>query len=158
MATSLDQVQTEKQVEQGSGKEYGGPEIEMAVRLGAKILKEGGLEIIKKAIDQSQDPAQVVGQFLSQIMAKLAEQMRDQYGADPGMFLAKGGWLDYMLDFIEGQLGYPEEFSDQVYSQVLEIIKAAAMSPPAPNNVMGQQGAATTAQAPQQQPQQEGVM
>lgn len=139
MATSLDQVQNEKQVEQNKGKNYNGPELEMAVRLGAKLLQEGGLDVIKKAIDQSQDPAQVVGQFLAQVMAKLAEQMRDNYGADPGMFLAKGGWLDYMLDIIENELGYPEEFSDQIYNQVLEIIKAAASNPPAPNNVMGGQ-------------------
>lgn len=41
-----------------------------------------------------------------------------------------------VLDYIEKKLGYPEEFSDQVYSAVLETIKAAAQRPPAPNNVM----------------------
>lgn len=137
MATSLDQVQLEKQTEENKGKKYPNDDVEMAVRMGVKILKEGkGLDVISKAVNESKDPAMVIGQFLAQIMAKLAEQMRDQYGSDPGMFLAKGGWLDFMLDWIEKQLGYPSDFSDKIYEQVLEVIKAAAMGPDAPNNVM----------------------
>ena len=137
MATSLDQVQAEEQVGAGKNTQFNSEDVELAVNLGLKLLNEGGgLKLIEQAINQSQDPAQVVGQFLAQIIAKLAEQMRDNYNIDPGIFLAKDGFLDYILNYIEKKLGYPEEFSDQIYSQVLEIIKAAAMGPEAPNNVM----------------------
>ena len=155
MATSLDQVNAERAVKANKGKKFSSDDVELAVNLGVKVLNEGnGLQLIEKAINQSQDPAQVVGQFLTQIIAKLAEQLRGEYGIDPGIFLAKDGFLDYILNYIEKKLGYPEEFSDQIYGQVLEIIKAAAMSPPAPNDVMSQgQPPAGGAPAPVAEPQ-----
>ena len=159
MATSLDQVNAERAVDNNKGKKFPSDDVELAVNLGVKVLNEGnGLQLIEKAINQSQDPAQVIGQFLTQIIAKLAEQLRGEYGFDPGIFLAKDGFLDYILNYIEKKLGYPEEFSDQIYGQVLEIIKAAAMSPPAPNNVMSQgqppaQGMPPSGSSPVAQPQ-----
>lgn len=103
---------------------------EIAFRMGVKLMTEGqGLQTIKAAIEESKDPAQVIGQFLAQIMAVLAEKLQGEINLDPRVFLAKGGWLELMLDYIEQKLGYPEEFSDQIYMQTLEVIKAAAMSP-----------------------------
>lgn len=103
---------------------------EIAFRMGVKLMTEGqGLQTIKAAIEESQDPAQVIGQFLAQIMAVLAEKLQGEINLDPRVFLAKGGWLELMLDYIEQKLGYPEEFSDQIYMQTVEVIKAAAMSP-----------------------------
>lgn len=135
MASSLDSMPSED-----NGAKYSSDDVEMAVRLGIKLMKEGGgLELLSKAINESQDPARVVGQFLGQLMAKLAEVVRDKYGIDPGIFLAKNGWLDTTLNWIESQLGYPEEFSDKIYQQVLEMIKAAAMEPPPANDEMGGQ-------------------
>ena len=160
MATSLDQVNAERSVAAGNGKTYPKDDVEMAVLMGIEILNEGGgLELIKKAIDQSQDPAQVIGQFMSQIIAQLAESLAREYNIDPGIFLAKDGFLDYILNYIEQKLGYPEEFSDEIYTQVVEIIKAAAQGAPAPNGVMEgqpstppQQGAQAPAQPQGQAP------
>lgn len=133
MAQSLDQ-----QPPQEEGKKYKSSDVELSVRLGVKLLKEGGgLEIIGKALNESQDPAQVIAQFLTQLIGKLAEQLQTEYDIDPGIFLAKNGWLDAILDYIEVQLKLPKEFSDQVYGEVLETIKAAAMAPPPPNDAMG---------------------
>ena len=137
MATSLDQVTTKRQVEANQGAKFKSEDVELAVNFGIKILNEGGgLDLIKKSINQSQDPAQVIGQFLAQIISKLAEQMLQEYSIDPGIFLAKDGFLDYILNYIEQKLGYPESFSDEIYTQVVEIIKAAAQGAPAPNGVM----------------------
>lgn len=137
MATSLDSMQS--QPAQNTRK-YDPKDVELAVRMGIKLIKEGGgLKIIADGINQSQDPARVVGQFLAQIMGKLAEQLRSEYGVDPGLFVAKNGWLDTILDWIEDELGYPEDFSDKIYQQTMEVIKAAAMSPPPANNEMGGQ-------------------
>ena len=137
MATSLDQVTTERQVEANQGTKFKSEDVELAVNFGIKLLNEGGgLDLIKKSINQSQDPAQVIGQFLAQIIAKLAEQLLQEYSIDPGIFLAKDGFLDYILNYIEQKLGYPESFSDEIYTQVVEIIKAAAQGPAAPNGVM----------------------
>lgn len=123
-----------------------GQDVEIAVRMAIKMLNEGdGIQVIKDAIDKSQDPAMVIGQFLAQLMGALGEKLAQEIGLDPRVFLAKDGFLDKILDYIEVKLKYPEDFSDQIYAQVLEAIKAAATNPPAPNNVMGP----TTADQPQ---------
>lgn len=104
-------------------------DVELAVRMTIKILKDSnGLKVISDAINQSKDPAQVIGQFLAQIMGQLAEKLNKEYDTDPRIFLSSGGWLEQVLDYIEQELGYPPEFSDQIYGQTLEVIKAAAMS------------------------------
>lgn len=124
---------------QEEGQEVSGEDVEIAVRMGVKLLNNGGLEQIQNAIDQSKDPAQVIGQFIAQMIGHMAEQLQAQAGVDPRVFLAKGAFLDHILDYIENKLGYPPEFSDQIYGQVLEAIKAAAAKPPAPNPVAEQQ-------------------
>lgn len=103
-------------------------QVELAVRMTIKLLDQGGgLKVIADALQQSRDPAQVIGQFLAQIVGQLAEKLEKEFDVDPSIFLAKGGWLDNVLDYIEAQLGLPPEFSDQVYGNVLETVKAAAM-------------------------------
>lgn len=145
MAKSLDQVNMEEEVEANQGAKVSGEDVEIAFRMAVQMLNEGGgLDLIRKTINESNDPAQVIGQFLAQIMGQLAEQLQQEVGVDPRIFLAKDGWLDLMLDYIEDQLGYPEEFSDEIYTQVLEVIKAAAQGPQAPNNVTGQEAAPGT--------------
>lgn len=135
MAIPLDQPQ--EQAEQAQ-KQYDPDHVEVAVRMGIKLLRDGGgLKLISEAMNQSKDPALVIGQFLAQLVGKLAEQLRDNYNVDPGLFVASGGFLDNILDYIEKQLKLPEEFSDQVYTQVLETIKAAAQEPAPANDVMG---------------------
>jgi len=143
MAKSLDQVDTERQLEANEGREVPSEDLEIAFRMGVQLMADGGLDMLRKAINESTDPAVVIGQFLAQLMGQMAESLRDEIELDPAVFLAKGGWLDLMLDYIEPKLGYPEEFSDQIYAEVLEIVKAGAMGSGAPNNVMemGQEGA-----------------
>lgn len=136
MPKSLEAAQTQEYVEESQGAEVSGEDTEIAVRMSIQMLSEGGLQVIEDALNKSQDPAMVVGQFLAQLMGALGEKLAQEINLDPRIFLAKGGWLDEMLDYIEKKLGYPEEFSDQIYAAVLETVKAAAMSPPAPNDVM----------------------
>lgn len=113
-------------------------DVEIAVRMGIKMLNEGnGLKIIQDAVNQSKDPGQVIGQFLAQLMAKMAEELHAKVGLDPRVFLAKKGFLDTILDYIEHKLGLPSNFSDKVYTEVLNVIKAAAQGPAPPNDVMG---------------------
>lgn len=102
-------------------------QVELVTRLAVKMLKEGGgLDTLKRALDTSQDPAQVTGQFLVQLIAALAEELSKQIDLDPRIFLAQGGFLDHILDYIEQQLSLPAEFSDEVRGECLEMIRALA--------------------------------
>lgn len=128
MAKPLDNQEEPQRVE------YPAEDVEIAFRMATQALNEGnGLQTLGASLQQSQDPAQVVGKFLATLLGQLAENLRDEYGIDPGVFLAKNGVLEKLLDYIEGKLGLPPEFSDQVYNEVLDTIKAAAMAPPAAN-------------------------
>lgn len=139
MGKSLDQVDMERQFNDSKNTVQNDDDIELATRMGIKLMNEGnGLQIIRQAINSSKDPAQVIGQFLAQIMSQLATALHSQYNIDPRIFLCKGGWLEHMLDYIETQLHLPKTFSDQMFAQTVEVIKAAAQKPPAPNDVMGQ--------------------
>lgn len=151
MATPLDQTEQNEQMpdtespaedtqEQAAPEEgnVSSQDVEIAVRLGIKMLSQGnGLKVIADALNKSKDPGQVVGQFLAQLMGKLAEQLKAKLNVDPKVFLAKRGFLEQILDYIEVKLGLPKDFSDQVYNEVLNAVKAAAMGPPPPNSVMG---------------------
>lgn len=140
MAKSLSQMNMEENVKDSEGHQVNDEDVEIAFRMAVQMLDDGGLQMMADAIDKSNDPAQVIGQILAQMIGQMAEQLRDEYNIDPRIFLAKNGWLDQILDYIEHELNYPADFSDEIYQQVLELIKAAASSPDAPNNVTDQAG------------------
>jgi len=129
------------------------PESEVISMMGMAMLDSGGLDLISKALAESQDPGQVVGQVLAQMTGQLAEFAQDQMGIDPAIFLEEDSFLDQILNYIERKLDLPPEFSDQVYGEVLEVMKAAAQQPeggqsPGPEQAAGPQGA--PAPAPEQ--------
>ncbi len=135
---SIDQVNAQEASEEMSDVPVSDEDIEIVTRMGVQLLKQqNGLQVIKDAIDKSEDPAQVVGQMLATIIHGLAEQVSKNIDIDLRAFLAEGGFLERILDYIEDELGYPEEFSERIYQEVLEMLKAAAQDPPPPNDVMG---------------------
>lgn len=133
------------------------------VMLGVDLMEQGGNDAIEKALTSSQDPTQVVGHVLAQVLMSLAETGGKELDVDPRIFLAKGGWLEAMLDYIEVRFGLPKEFSDEAWMAVVEMIKAqtqagsqapqgAAPQGPAPvgPEAAAQQGLASNGQPMQQ--------
>jgi hypothetical protein len=101
---------------------------ELVSMMGMAMLDNGGLQTIQQALQSSQDPGQVVGQFLAQMVGQLAESTQQNFGIDPSVYGEEDGFIDQTLNYIETSLGLPKEFSDQVYGEVLEIMKAVSMS------------------------------
>lgn len=120
-----------------SGKEVD-PDAKLVSMMGMAMLDKGGLQTIQQALATSQDPAQVVAQFVAQMAGQLAEYTSAEMGVNPGVFVQPNGFLDQILGHIERKLKLPQEFSDQVYGETLEVMKAAAMSP---EQAQGQQQA-----------------
>jgi hypothetical protein len=104
---------------------------QLVTMMGMSMLDKGGLQVIQQALQSSQDPGQVVGSFLTQLIGQMAEYTAQTLQIDPGVYVEPNGFLDQILDYIERKLGLPKEFSDQVYGETLEMIKAAAMDPAA---------------------------
>lgn len=137
---TVDQNISKRALDQMGDSPVPDEDVELLVRTAIKLLNEGGgVDVIKQALNSSQDPGQVVGQFMGQLIMQMGENMIEQLQIDPRAFLAKGGFLEEILDYLEEQLALPPEFSDQVYSEVVEMIKAVVMKPEPPNEVMGGQ-------------------
>ncbi len=102
-------------------------DLRIAVKTAKKMMTEGGgLKAVETALKQSEDPAKVVGQFLSQLILQMHDQFPKEINVSPRIYLAEGGVLEQLLDFLEGKLGLPKEFSNQVFADVVEIFKAGA--------------------------------
>jgi hypothetical protein len=121
---SLDAMPEEKAP--AAKKEGKSSDKELVSMMGMAMLDNGGLDTIKAALQSSQDPGQVVGQFVAQMAGQLAQMTQEQMGIDPSVYGEPDGFLDQILNYIEMELQLPPEFSDQVYGETLEVMKAAA--------------------------------
>lgn len=117
-------LDNKKQIESNTSSDA-----ELVSMMGMALLDNGGLETVQKALQSSEDPGQVVGQFLAQLIGQMAEFTASTLQIDPAVYTEPNGFLDQILDYIERKLGLPSEFSDQVYGDTLEVIKAAAADP-----------------------------
>lgn len=118
----------EKKESKGKGQEVN-EDAQLVTMMGMKMLDQGGLQTIQKALETSEDPAQVTGQFLAQMVGRMAEMTANDLGIAPAVYAQPNGFLDQILDYIEAKLSLPKEFSDQVYGETMEVMKAAAMDP-----------------------------
>lgn len=130
---TVEQNMTNEALKQVEGQPVEDEDVELLVRAGIKLLSGGGIEVISKAINQSHDPAQVIGQFMAQLIMKMGEEFVEQMQIDPRAFLAKGGFLEELLDYIEERLSLPSDFSDQIYAETVEMIKAVVKQPEPPS-------------------------
>ena len=105
-------------------------DLEIAVKLGTRLLKDaGGLDALRKGVQSSADAPQVVAKFLVQLIMKIKDTLSaQQIQLTPEIVLADGGWIEQMLDVIEKELKLPPEFSDNVVADVMETFKALAQS------------------------------
>lgn len=129
-------------------------DLEIAVKMGQRLMKDaGGLKAIEQAMSGSGDPVQAISKFLVQLIVQIKEAVESQgVELSPNIVLAKGGWVEQMLDVIEGELGLPPDFSDQVFGDVVETFKALAQSGmrggPGGGDPAAQQGQVPVAQGP----------
>jgi len=109
---SLENQLVEDQEQEGRLTDEDEMDLEIAVLLGKRLLDDGGKEVILSA-SKSQDPGQVIGQFLLQLGSQLDEQMPEDSKLSPAIFLAKGGWLEQMSDFIQEEYDVPKKDMDR---------------------------------------------
>ncbi len=123
-------------------------DLKIAVLMGMDLLDKGGFDVIEKAVDESSDPAQVVGQFLMQMGQQMYEKMPDDMKFSPEIMLAEGGWLEQISDYIQVELGVSADIMDkaEIYvahtasemanAKAAPAAAAAAGAPPAPAGPM----------------------
>jgi hypothetical protein len=125
---SLDQMAPKKAPKKEEGKDVH-PDAKLVSMMGMAMLDKGGLKTIEQALSTSQDPVQVVAQFVAQMAGRLAEYTASEMGINPGVYAQPNGFIEQILGHIERKLNLPPEFSDQVFGETMEVMKAAAQAP-----------------------------
>lgn len=128
-------------------------DLSIMVNLAKEAIDDGGIDVIDQAIEQSNDPGQVVGQFLLQLGSQLAEQLPEDMTISPRIMLAEGGWVEEVSDYLQEQYGVDKEVMDRAEMYIGASAEQMAMQQ--------QQQQAAPVQQPQQAPalpQQGGVV
>jgi len=124
--------------------------------LGVELLEEGGMDTLRKAVQQSGDPIVVIAQFIVQMVAQLSEVLSQETNFDPRVMLAPGGFVDGISDYIIEKLGLGEEASGMIEQEVLEMIKGLAQGETQPDPNAGAPMEQAAGGMPQEQPQMGG--
>lgn len=121
--------------------------------LGVDLLNEGGMDQLRKVINQSGDPMMVIAQFIVQLVAQLSEVLSQETNFDPRVMLAPGGFVDSITDYIVEKLELEEDAADMIEQEVLEMIKGLAQgeTQPDPNAGAPMEQAAAGGMPPQPQ-------
>ena len=116
------------------------------------MQKNDGWTVLKKILEENDDPARPIGMFLAQFIMQLGQMLMEQDAdVDPKVMLEEGGVVEYILNTLEAHFDLPKEFSDEIFLDVVEIIKASAQNPGQQQAQAGpppQGGGGLVAQAP----------
>lgn len=118
--------------EQEEGRDEADLDLQIAVLLGMRLLDDGGFEVIDRAVDESSDPSQVIGQFLMQMGQQMYESMPDDMRFSPEIMLAEGGWLEQISDYIQAELGVDSAIMDKAEIYVAHQATQMAQAKQAP--------------------------
>lgn len=101
--------------------------------LGVDLLEEGGMDVLRKAVQQSADPILVISQFLVQMIGQLTEVLAEETNFDPRVMLVRGGFVDSITDYIVEKLNLDEDADQMIEQEVLEMIKGLAQGEQQPD-------------------------
>lgn len=119
-------------------------DLAIAVMLSQNIIDDAGIGVIDEALNSSNDPGVVIGQFLMQLVSQLAEQLPPEAQLSPRVFLAEDGWVEQISDYLQEQYDVPRDVMDKA-----EIFIASQSTSMANGAVQQQDHAAMPPSAPQ---------
>ena len=87
-------------------------DLSIAVNICKNLIDDGGIEVIEQAL-QTPDPGQVIGQFLMQMVAQMTENLPNGVEIDPAIYLAVGGWVEQISDYLQEEYDVPKQVMDR---------------------------------------------
>lgn len=87
-------------------------DLEIAVMLAEELIDEGGHQILETA-KESNDPGQVIGQFLMQMVSQMNEQLPPGVDLSKKIYFAKNGWIEQVSDYIQAEYGIDKKTMDR---------------------------------------------
>lgn len=135
-----------KQPQQERLDEQEEKDLRLAVLVTERMLEDGGFDVIDQALESSSDPAQVIGQFLLQLIQKMNEMFVNENQLSRRIWLCAGGWAEQVMDFIIDEYNLDYAVADKAEVYLAETITQMAQA----NQQQAQQQQQQMA-APQQQ-------
>ena len=93
-------------------------DLNISVDMAKEMIDDGGFDAMETALDQSNDPGQVIGQFLLQLGSQIFDSMPEGMELSPRVMLAHGGWVEQVSDYLQEQYSVPKEIMDRAESYV----------------------------------------
>lgn len=88
-------------------------DLKIAVLFAKKLIDEGGIDVIDQAVQESNDPGQVIGQFMMQLASQLQENMPEDMKLSPRVFFAQGGWVEQVSDYLQDEYKIDRKVMDR---------------------------------------------
>lgn len=108
-------------------------DLKIIVEMAKSMINEGGAEVIEKAMEQSKDPGQVIGQFIYQLIEEIGSNAPEDMNLSPNVLLVPGGAVEQISDFLQEVYGINKETMDRAEMYVGDMAQqAAAASQPQP--------------------------
>lgn len=114
-------------------------DLKIMTTLAKNLIDDSGYEVIEKAMD-TKDPAIIIGQFLMQLGAQLAEKL--PFDPSPDILLAKGGWVEQISDYLQEEYNIPRKIMDRAEIFIAYSAQQMAQSGSEGQQAQGQQPAA----------------
>lgn len=123
-------------------------DLKIMVLLAERMIDDGGIKVIDQAIQESNDPAQVIGQFLMQLVSQINESLPQDMNISKRIYFCHGGWVEQISDYLQETYQIPRKIMDRV--EIYIATAAQKMSQGQVQNAV--QGGAPNAAVPTQPP------
>lgn len=88
-------------------------DLKIAVLLAERLIDDGGIKVIDDAVKTSNDPGQVIGQFLMQMVSQLNEKLPKEVQLSKRIYFARGGWVEQISDYLQEQYKIDKKIMDR---------------------------------------------
>ncbi|UFK09609.1 hypothetical protein [Xanthomonas phage DES1] len=93
--------------------------------LAEQLLEDGGIDVVLQAMDNSGNPAQVIGQFIAQLIMQIGEAMTGEDALSPKIYFSENGLVEIIGDYLEDE-GIPEDVVGNAEVVCLSIMQSVA--------------------------------
>ena len=102
-------------------------DLHIAWLLAENLLEQGGIEVVMQALDSSSNAAQVIGQFLAQLIMQIHESLTGDLALSPRIYFSENGLVEIIGDYLEDE-GVPSEVVDDAEVICLSIMQQVAQN------------------------------
>lgn len=100
-------------------------DLHIAWLMAEQLLEDGGIDVVLQAVDSSGNPAQVVGQFIAQLIMQISEALEGEDQLSPKIYFSENGLVEIIGDYLEDE-GVPEDVVGNAEVVCLSIMQSVA--------------------------------